>query len=65
MKKEHYCSLKVKEQTRRLARELSGKTGIPIKDYIQLALEKSKESSIEVFVEKKKKKNGFNFDFRF
>lgn len=57
----HYKVIWVNEKTRKLAKELSGKSGVPMKDYIQLALEKSRNENLEILKERKKK---IGFDFK-
>ena len=58
----HYCSLRVKEDTRKLAKELSAKAGVPMKDFIRIALEKSRNDNVELTKERRKK---LEFDFKF
>ena len=52
-----YKVIWVDESTRKLAKELSGKSGIAMKDYIKLALEKTKSERMEI----KKRNNVFDF----
>ena len=56
----HYSSIKVEEGTSRLAKELSAKAGMPMKDFVKLALEMSREQNADAF----KKRKQIIFDFK-
>lgn len=58
-----YCSLRVPEDTRRLAKELSARAGMPMKDFVKAALEMSRKQSVEGFSEREKARKRFGFDF--
>jgi len=62
--KDHYFSLRVKERTRRLAKELSATAGLPIKDYLQRILEREKEETIEQTQNRRKIEKKMGFDFK-
>ena len=59
--KNHYCSLRVKEDTKKLAKELSAKAGIPMKDFIQISLENRRDDNMDIIKENRRK---LEFDFK-
>lgn len=56
MKRIHYCSLRVEENTLRMAKEMAAREGISMKDFIRITLETNKEKN-----NGKKKQIGFDF----
>lgn len=56
MRRIHYCSLRVEEETLRLAKEMAARQGISMKDFIRITLESNKEKN-----DGKKKQIGFDF----
>lgn len=59
MKRIHYCSLRVEENTLRMAKELAARAGMPMKEFVKLSLEMSREQNADAF--KKRKQIGFDF----
>jgi len=58
--KTHWCNLRVDEETRKLAKEMAAKAGMPMKEYVKVSLEMGKEQNIDAF----KKRKQIIFDFR-
>ena len=59
-------SIRVEEDTKKLARVLSARAGVKINDFIKQTLEDLKDENVELFKERRKhkqKKIGFNFGF--
>lgn len=58
-----YSSLRVGENTKRLAKELSAKQGMPMKDFVHVALEMSEDQNAKAFAQRKKTQR-FGFELR-